>query len=74
MDITTPTITKEMEPHIKQKYHFAASSFARMYGPDKVTTEMLSFCSEWSLTEEKAPLDCLNNVDRYFRELWNHKC
>lgn len=69
----TPIITKEMEPHIKQRYHFAASSFSRMYGPDKVTSEMMPFCYQWALTEEIAPLDCLYNVDRYFKELWNHK-
>jgi hypothetical protein len=66
----TPICTKEMEPHTKQRYHFALSSFARIYGVPHVTPEMTDFCFGWALGEEIAPLDCLHNVDRYFKELW----
>ena len=62
--------TKEMEPPTKRRYHFALSSFSRMYGVPKVTQDMADLCFEWALGEEIAPLDCLNHVDRYFRELW----
>ena len=41
-----------------------------MYGVPKVTQDMADLCFEWALGEEIAPLDCLNHVDRYFRELW----
>ena len=63
----TPTNMAEMEPHIKRRYDFAASAFARMYTPSKVTQEMLDFCHLWALGDEIAPLDCLHHVDRYFR-------
>lgn len=66
-----PKTTKEMEPRIRQRYHFATSSFARMYTPPGVTPKMSEFCYQWALGDEVAPLDCLNHVDRYFRELWN---
>ena len=62
---------KEMEPHTKQRFRFATSAFSRMYGVGKVTQEMFDFCLTWAYTEEQAPLDCLNNVDRYFRRLWD---
>ena len=62
-----------MERSIKQKYHFAASSFTRIYGREKVTSEMLAFCYEWALLSEQAPLDCLQNVDCYFKELWSRR-
>lgn len=66
--------TEVMEPRIKQRYWFAASSFSRMYGVPKVDESMLSFCHEWALSDEQAPLEGLNEVDRYFRMLWtqNH--
>ncbi|AFK66279.1 hypothetical protein SWPG_00026 [Synechococcus phage S-CBM2] len=57
----------------KQRYHFAASSFARMYTPPKVTAEMLSFCEKWAETDGCAPLDSLSNVDIYFRKLWTQR-
>jgi len=61
---------REMAPHIRQRFHFASSAFSRIYGVAHVTTPMIDFCYDWALTEEVAPLDCLNHVDRYFRELW----
>jgi hypothetical protein len=42
-----------------------------MYGVPKVTEKMLGFCVEWATQEETAPLDCLYNVDRYFKEKWD---
>jgi len=68
-----PNTIREMEPHIKQRFHFAASSFSRIYGVDKVTPEMIDFSYNWAHKEDDAPLDCLGKVDLYFRELWNHR-
>jgi len=67
----TPICTMEMEPPTKRRYDFALSSFSRMYGVPRVTQDMSDFCLGWALGEDIAPLDCLHNVDRYFRELWN---
>jgi len=61
-----------MEPHTRQRFHFAASSFSRIFGVPHVTTQMIDFCYNWALTEQEAPLDCLNHTDRYFRELWSN--
>jgi len=60
-----------MTTQCKQRYHFAASSFARMYGPDKLTMEMHDFCKRWAEGEEQSPLTGLNEVDRYFKQLWD---
>ena len=60
-----------MEPHTRRRFHFAASSFSRIYGVDRVSSDMIDFCHSWAMKEDIAPLDCLNHVDRYFRELWN---
>ena len=65
-----PNTIMAMEPHTRMRFHFAWSSFSRMYGVDHVSTDMVDFCYEWTLQGEVAPLDCLNHVDRYFRELW----
>jgi hypothetical protein len=62
-----------MEPPTKRRYDFALSSFSRMYGVPHVNQEMSDFCFEWALGTETTPLDCLNHVDRYFRELWNNR-
>jgi len=67
----SPNTIRGMEPHIRMRFHFAGSSFSRLYGVDHVTSEMIDFCYDWALTEETAPLDCLKNVDRYFKELWD---
>ena len=64
-------ITRGMEPHTRQRFHFATSSFSRIYGVGHVTFDMIDFCYDWAFTEEQAPLDCLNQVDRYFRQLWD---
>ena len=66
----TPICTKEMEQPTKRRYDFALSSFSRMFGVPHVTQQMSDLCFEWALSEEIAPLDCLNHVDRYFRSLW----
>jgi len=66
-----PNTIREMAPPIRQRFHFATSSFSRIYGVTHVTTSMVDFCYDWALTEETAPLDCLNHVDRYFRNLWD---
>ena len=67
----TPICTREMEPPTKRRYDFAMSSFSRIYGVPHVTQDMADFSFEWALGEEIAPLDCLNHVDRYFRNLWD---
>ena len=41
-----------MEPHIRQRFHFAASSFSRIYGVNHVTLDMIDFCYDWAFTEE----------------------
>jgi len=64
---------REMEPHIKRRFHFATSSFSRMYGVTHVSSDMIDFCYEWALKSEVAPLDGLNSVDVYFRNLWSNK-
>jgi len=55
----------------KQRFHFAASAFARMCGPDRITEEIKQFCIEWADSDEVAPLQGLNEVDRYFKQLWD---
>jgi hypothetical protein len=65
-----PNTIREMEPHTRQKFHFAWSAFSRMYGVSHVSSDMVDFCYNWAMTDEVAPLDCLNHVDRYFREKW----
>jgi len=66
-----PTTIKVMEPHIRQRFHFAASSFSRIFGVNHVTGSMIDFCHEWATKDEVAPLDCVHNVDIYFRRLWD---
>ena len=69
-----PNTIRGMAPPIRQRFHFASAAFSRIFGVDKVTSEMIDFCYNWALQEKVAPLDCLNHVDRYFRELWTqHK-
>jgi len=65
-----PTTIKVMEPHIRQRFHFAQSAFSRIYGVEKVTSSMIDFCLEWAETNSVAPLDSLYNVDTYFKNLW----
>jgi len=66
-----PNTIRVMEPHTRRRFHFASSSFSRLYGVNHVTSEMIDFCYDWALQKEVAPLDCLNQVDRYFRNLWD---
>jgi hypothetical protein len=62
----TPKIIKEMEPHIKQKYHFAASAFVRMWGHSSLHDhKIVDFCVEWAYKEKNAPLDNFI-LDQYF--------
>ena len=65
-----PNTIRAMAPLTRQRFHFAWSSFSRMYGVSHVTLDMIDFWYEWAHTEEQSPLDCLNHVDRYFRQLW----
>lgn len=62
----TPKIIMEMGQPTKQRYHFAASAFVRMWGHKSLNDQkIMDFCIEWAQREENAPLD--NNVlDQYF--------
>ena len=66
-----PTTIKGMEPHTRQRFHFASSAFSRIFGVNHVTANMIDFCYEWASQDEVAPLDCLNHADRYFRQKWD---
>jgi hypothetical protein len=66
-----PKTIRVMEPHTRQRFHFAASSFSRMYGVNKVTAEMIDFCVGWAEQTMPPPLEGLNEVDIYFRRLWD---
>ena len=62
-----PKNTREMEPHIKQRYNFAVSSFVRMYGNNIIHNHSINqFCIEWSTWKDIAPLSGLDEVDQYF--------
>jgi len=56
----------KMEPRIKQRYHFAASAFVRLFGNNVLNNQNINqFCIEWAHTEKSAPLD--NTIlDQYF--------
>ncbi len=64
----TPKIIREMEPHIRQKYRFALSSFSRMLGVTVTMNDIhiRQFCIEWSEWGVSAPLSGLDEVDQYF--------
>ena len=66
-----PTTIKVMEPRIRQRFHFAASSFSRIFGVDKVTSEMIDFSYRWAETGMPTPLESLDQVDTYFKRLWD---
>lgn len=68
-----PTNIREMEPPTRRRFHFAASSFSRMFGVLQLSSDMIDFCYEWAITDDIAPLDCLHNVDKYFRDRWLNK-
>jgi len=59
-----------MEPHIRQRYHFALSAFSRMYGVPNITSAMQYFCRDWAESNQESPLEGLQEVDRYFKDLW----
>jgi len=42
-----------------------------MFGVDKVTPEMIDFCAGWAEQTMPPPLEGLNEVDSYFRRLWD---
>jgi len=66
-----PNTIRAMAPHTRQRFHFASSSFSRMFGVNKVTSEMIDFCIGWAEQTMPAPLGGLNEVDIYFRKLWD---
>lgn len=62
----TPKNIREMEPHIKQRYHFAASAFVRMWSHKSLLDpRIIEFCIYWAHTGEDAPLDNFV-LDQYF--------
>ena len=68
-----PTTIKEMEPHTKNRYNFAMSSFVRMYGHAVTHNhDIKQFCIEWSSREEIAPLHGLDEVDQYMYYEYKH--
>jgi len=62
----TPKVTRGMEPQTKQRFHFAASAFVRMWGHKSLNDHrIIDFCVEWAYRTENAPLD--NRImDQYF--------
>ena len=64
----TPKNIREMEPHIRQRYGFALSSFSRIYGVNTAANDIhiKQFCIEWSHWDVSAPLSGLDEVDQYF--------
>jgi hypothetical protein len=66
----SPNTIREMEPRIRQRFHFAASSFSRIFGVNRVTSEMIDFCIGWAEQTMPAPLEGMSEVDIYFKRLW----
>jgi hypothetical protein len=64
----TPKNIREMEPHIRQRYWFASSSFSRMLGVKTTMNDMhiRQFCIDWSHWAVHAPLSGLDEADQYF--------
>jgi hypothetical protein len=49
-------ITKATEPHIRQRYHFVASAFVRMWGHSSLHDyRIVEFCEVWAHREDNAP-------------------
>jgi hypothetical protein len=68
-----PKIIRETEPHIRQRYHFAASSFVRMWGHKALNDHhIVQFCVDWSYREEHAPLQGLDEVDQFMYYEYKH--
>jgi len=42
-----------------------------MFGVDKVTPDMIDFCVGWAEQTMPPPTEGLNEVDNYFKKLWN---
>ena len=62
----TRRTTKAMEPHIKQRYSFAASAFVRMWGHSSLHDHrIVEFCEVWAHRTDDAPLDD-KVLDQYF--------
>ena len=62
----TRRTTKAMEPHIKQRYGFAASAFVRMWGHSSLhDRRIVEFCEVWAHKNDEAPLDD-KVLDQYF--------
>jgi hypothetical protein len=61
-----PNTIREMAPHTKRRFHFAASAFVRMWGHGSLKdNRIIDFCVEWAQRTENAPLD--NSIlDQYF--------
>ena len=62
----------KVKPELKMSYDFAMSSFARMYGVNRVmgSHDMHRFCVLWAESELPPPEGTLTQVDFYFRDLW----
>jgi hypothetical protein len=56
----------------KKRYHFAMSSFVRMYGHNIINNmDIKQFCKQWAQWNVNAPLSGLDEVDQYF--YYEHK-
>ena len=63
----------EMERHIKMRYDFAMSAFARMYGVNHVmsSSDISRFCKKWAETEgQEAPHGTISEINFYFLDHW----
>jgi len=58
---------------LKKRYNFVLSSFARMYGPNHITMEMMHFSYLWANSTDNHPEGTLTTIDFYFRDLWIEK-
>tara|TARA_B100001093_G_scaffold335979_1_gene320834 strand:- start:295 stop:483 length:189 start_codon:yes stop_codon:yes gene_type:complete len=58
-----------MEKKYKNRFNFAMSSFARMYGPKGITVKMCDLCKTWANDGIEPPTGSLTKVDFYFRDI-----
>jgi hypothetical protein len=58
-----------MEKKYKNRFNFAMSSFARMYGPRGITEKMCNLCKTWASNDIEPPTGSLTQVDFYFRDI-----
>ena len=63
---------EKVKPELKMSYDFAMSSFARMYGVNRVmgSYDMHRFCVLWAESGLLPPEGSLTKVDLYFIDLW----